>query len=268
MNLQKENEVNERVGWLKAMRTEDAMELIAQNPLAYTLAAMIALRARWREGFNRHGLGIGEAMLGDFEKYGMTEKQYRTAKTHLEKGGFAAFRRASKGTIAKLTDMRLFSVFESREGEQKGEHEPDNGQSKGGQGATNEERRDDKNVINQERLNVAIAPVPRFTQPPSLTAHRPGEAFEKELMSGLRTLLGAREMENAGGNWRENWVRKFPGIVQRGLAELNQKITESERGGGKPIINRAAWLVDLCKRLKTEKEKRSVNLPANFTSSK
>ena len=225
------------------------MELIATNPLAYTLAAVIALRARWREGFSRHGLGLGEAMLGDFERYGMTQKQYRTAKRHLEKGGFAAFRRASKGTIAKLIDTRLFCVFESQEGEQNGKHGADKGQSKGEQRATNEERIDDKKGITQERLNDAKGRTGHFPASKPLPFHRLSTAFESELMARLRTLLGENEMARVGGNWRSNWVRKYSGIVESGLNEL-----DSEIKAGKDKHNRAAWLVDWCKRIKTANE--------------
>jgi hypothetical protein len=78
---------------------------------AFILAYVIAFRARWKEGFNRHGLEQGEAMLGDFEAYGMTEQQYRTAKAQLAEWGFATFKATGKGTIGKLMDARLFSLL-------------------------------------------------------------------------------------------------------------------------------------------------------------
>src|SRR5579862_1350059 len=134
------NELGEPiVGWFKAMRTQDALELLAACPVAFMIAYIIATRANWRGGFNRHGCGPGEAMLGDFERFGWTEKQYRTGKKFLHKNGFAVFRRASKGTIGKLIDNRLFSIFEN----QKGEHGAVRGQSGGEHGATNEEVKND-----------------------------------------------------------------------------------------------------------------------------
>jgi hypothetical protein len=99
-------------GWFKAFRSEDARELVKANPLAFVLAWEIAQRARWTDGYNLHGLALGEAMLGDYTSYGMSEQQYRTAKKILEKGGFATFKSTSKGTIARLTDTRLFEVNE------------------------------------------------------------------------------------------------------------------------------------------------------------
>lgn len=100
-----------RVGWFKVMRTDEAQELISANPLAYSLAALIAHRSKWREGFNANGLQIGEALIGDLNKMGMSRMQYRTAKQHLEKWGFATFRTTNKGTVARLTCDCLFSVI-------------------------------------------------------------------------------------------------------------------------------------------------------------
>ena len=98
--------------WLKMMRTPDILELIESAPLAFALAAIIALRARFKPGFNPiTGLNQGEAFLGDHEKYGMSLQQYRTAKKQLAKWGFATFTATSKGTTAKLTDTRLFDVL-------------------------------------------------------------------------------------------------------------------------------------------------------------
>ena len=97
-------------GWFKASRGPEPLELIASNPLCYVLAAVIAHRARWSDKFNRHGLEMGEALLGDFAQYGMSERQYRTCKENLQKWGFATFRTTNRGTIGKLCDSRLFAV--------------------------------------------------------------------------------------------------------------------------------------------------------------
>jgi len=88
------------------------LELIEAAPRAFTLATVIALRARFKPGFNPiNGLFQGEAFLGDFERYGMTEQQYRTAKAQLQKWKFATFRATTKGTVARLIDTRLFDVL-------------------------------------------------------------------------------------------------------------------------------------------------------------
>ena len=65
-------------------------------------------------------------------------------------------------------------------------------------------------------------------------------------MGRLREALGEDEMARAGGHWRANWVRKFPSLVDRGLADLTVQIRE-----GKQIANRGAWLQDLLNRWAT-----------------
>lgn len=97
-------------GWIKLVRSDDVMELIKANPNAFVLATVIAFRARWKDGFNEHNLAVGEALLGDYKNYGMTEQNYRTAKGQLEKWGFVTFQVTPRGTIAKLCDSRLFEV--------------------------------------------------------------------------------------------------------------------------------------------------------------
>lgn len=99
------------LGWFKASRHPDALALIRANPFAYVLAAIIAHRAKWRDGFNPNKLRMGEALLGDHENYGMTMQRYRTAKKYLEDWGFATIRATSRGTVAKLIDTRLFSIL-------------------------------------------------------------------------------------------------------------------------------------------------------------
>lgn len=103
-------DTNTGQGYFKATRGEDGLDLIKANPNALVLAYVIASRAKWREGFNRQGLGQGEALLGDHESYGMTRQQYRTAKSNLQEWGFATFQPTNKGTVGKLIDTRLFST--------------------------------------------------------------------------------------------------------------------------------------------------------------
>jgi len=102
------------LGFVKMMRGADILELIEAAPLAFTLAAVIALRARFKPGINlKNGTCRGECFLGDFKECGMTEQQYRTAKKQLAKWGFAEFRgKRGAGTIAQLADTRLFDVLD------------------------------------------------------------------------------------------------------------------------------------------------------------
>lgn len=96
------------LGYFIAPRSEDARELLARNKNALVLAYVIADRANYTGGFNRSGCELGEALLGDHDEYSMTRGEYRTAISHLVKFGFATTRTTNDGTIAKLTDTRLF----------------------------------------------------------------------------------------------------------------------------------------------------------------
>lgn len=106
------------IGWFKASRHPDALALIRHAPLAMIVAYVIAHRAQWRSDFNPHNLAAGEAFLGDFANYGMTRQQYRTALRQLEKWNFATIRATHEGTIAKLTDSRLFEICEEQSNKQ------------------------------------------------------------------------------------------------------------------------------------------------------
>ena len=108
--------------FVKMMRGPVFDELVEANPFAFTLAAVIARRARWSSGFNKHGLEPGEAFLGDFRRCGMTEQQYRTAKALLTKWGLVTFKPTNKGTVAKLMDTRVFSVLNETANGQGDEH--------------------------------------------------------------------------------------------------------------------------------------------------
>ena len=148
-------------GWFRAMRGDTAMELIRANPLAYVLAAVIAHRGQYKAGFNRFNLGPGEALLGDYEEYGMSEQNYRTAKAQLEKWGFATFKATSKGTVGKLADTRLFAIFKL-EGNGQANRQPTDSQRTGNGRVTTT-----KNIRTKEREE-----------------HKEGEPSDLELTTG------------------------------------------------------------------------------------
>jgi hypothetical protein len=102
--------VSEGKRWIKTFVGPDAFELMRANGRAYLLAFAIASRAKWRDGFSAHGLELGEALVGDHESIGLTRQEYRTAIGFLVRHGFCTIRTTNKGTIAKLTDSRVFEV--------------------------------------------------------------------------------------------------------------------------------------------------------------
>ncbi len=214
-------------GWVKAIRSDDALELLKANPLALALAYVIALRAKWREGFNRHGLGQGEAMLGDFENYGMTMRQYRTAKDNLTKWGFATFRATSQGTIARLCDSRLFIVSDEQSDKQSGNRAATERQAPGNRATTNEEGKTGKKVQEGETLGGHALKNPGLI----------------ELMEQVREVLGQKEWKLNHSRWL-NRAETEPDKLRRVIADTRDKAKEDG------IDNPGAWAEAQWKRFK------------------
>ncbi|HET8962479.1 MAG TPA: hypothetical protein VFM99_01180 [Chitinophagales bacterium] len=128
--------------FFKTMRSSVGMELLKDAP-AYLLLSQIAYRARWTDSFNKDGLSIGQALIGDYKNIGLTEKQYRNAKKRLERGGFVTFKRAFNGTVATLINNEVFDLNISNGANTSSEK----GRSKGDQGASNYKEKKDKNVL-------------------------------------------------------------------------------------------------------------------------
>jgi hypothetical protein len=98
-------------GFVKLMRSAESQELLANDPLAFALLAVIALRARWRSAsFNVLGLKLGEALVGDYDKMGFTRRRYRTRLARLAKLKLIVTRPIRKGTVAALTSTDVFDI--------------------------------------------------------------------------------------------------------------------------------------------------------------
>jgi len=105
-------------GFIKLHRSPETLELL-NDPNAFILLTVIALRARRTDEFNLHNLKSGEALIGDFKKYGLTHRQYRTAMKRLGQWGFAAFKPTTRGTVAMLCDTRIYDINEVPRDKQK-----------------------------------------------------------------------------------------------------------------------------------------------------
>ena len=196
-------------GWVKAMRTDDAMELIQTNPLAYVLLAVIALRSRWKtDGFNPNGLKQGEAFLGDFEEYGMSRRQYRTAVAQLDKWGFATFRPTNKGTLAKLTSTAIFYVVHKENGHQTGQRPATSRPPTGQRPATNEECKTEKSGRSSESNKVSLASA----------VMNPKARITVELMELCASTLGQNEMAKCHSRWLKR-AEEAPSKLRRVLVD-------------------------------------------------
>jgi hypothetical protein len=117
--------------FMKLMRSEALMSLISK-PYALTLLTVIAMRAKRVDDDSSDELELGQAYIGDYRNYGMTEATYRTAKEQLTKRGLIATKATNKGTIATLTNTKVFDINIVDDNEQ------NNGQATGKQRANHE----------------------------------------------------------------------------------------------------------------------------------
>lgn len=96
-------------GYIKFVRSPESEELI-RDPKAFALLASIAFRARWRSGLGVDDVQLGEALIGDFHRAGMTRGEYREATKRLCKYRLATFRTTNRGTFAKLASSKVFDL--------------------------------------------------------------------------------------------------------------------------------------------------------------
>lgn len=96
-------------GFIKLVRDSNIEELL-KYPHAYALLTLIALRAKRANDIGFNNLEIGKCYIGDCKTIGASPRQYRTAKKRLSICGLATFKGTNKGTIAKLTNTRVFDV--------------------------------------------------------------------------------------------------------------------------------------------------------------
>lgn len=149
--------------YFKALRSEDALELLKASVNAFALLYIVALRAQRTNSFNRHGLKPGEALVGDFYNYGMSKKAYRLAKQLLQKWHFAAFRGTHRGTIATLLNTRVFDVNLETEGTQKVTLGAHSGHTQGTLRAPTKNVKNAKNGKNAKNLLRRSAKQKRFS---------------------------------------------------------------------------------------------------------
>ena len=159
-------------GWIKLMRSQEAHEL-TRDAAALGLLGIIAMRARWRTGFNIHGLKPGEALMGDYDAVGLSRQVYRTHLANLQKWGFVTTRATNKGTIVTLTGKVVFDINEELDNQQANQTAT-NGQPTANQRpTTNKEGKKDKKETIPE---TSSSTTPTLSQPQAV-----GEGEEEEV---------------------------------------------------------------------------------------
>lgn len=210
-------------GYFRAAYNPDSVQLIRQYPPAFILLFVIAFRARWKmDGFNPHKLRLGEALVGDWANYGMSEQQYRTAKQKLEEWGFATFEPTpSKGTIATLKKRTIFDFGPVHSNEPTNTPATDESQASHG-GATGEPRITKKEK-NQKKGNegkngnlkdtVSPKSKPRFiSSPPTdeeFTKYGEMMCYRDDCISTCLERLKQRGWRDTKGQPVHNWQAYF-----------------------------------------------------------
>ena len=126
-------------GFVAMWRSPETLEMLthSHHHKAFVLLTVIAIRARYSQSKSLDGLHPGEALIGDYKKYGLTRKEYRTALAKLEGWHFVATKKTNKGTIVKLLENPIYE-YDFKLGDQaKGQQRAIAGPSRGHQGATN-----------------------------------------------------------------------------------------------------------------------------------
>jgi len=126
--------------FIKWMMTEQSLEVL-RSPETFALLGLIARRAVRPGVLNVMGLDEGEAFIGDFKDFGMTESTYRSTKKRLTDCGLAAFRSTNRGTIARLCTSTVFEISRERVDGQTTDKARTDRQANDGQTATNKKNR-------------------------------------------------------------------------------------------------------------------------------
>lgn len=205
------------------------MELIIHKN-AYILLGVIAQRARRTNKFNRFGLTVGQALIGDHKKYGMTEREYRTAKKKLKKWGFATFKGTNKGTIATLCDKRIYDINPETKDGQSDETKTDKRRARDGQGTTNKNVKNANNENNEKKKGNFVPP--SFSD---VSDYSKQIAYDLNVDSFLNSyeqkgwMVGKNKMKDwkaAVRNWKSNgWGKNAekPKTPLEMLAEENER---------------------------------------------
>lgn len=115
----------------------------------FVVLSLIAARAR-RTDDPVTGLKSGESMIGDYDSFGLTRQQYRTAIKNLKTWGVIATKPTTKGTITKLLDSSVYDINEEEANQQLTNSQPSSNQ----QLTTNKNVKKEKNVKNEKRAGA------------------------------------------------------------------------------------------------------------------
>lgn len=101
------------INFAKLVATDFALSWISrERPTAFCLLSIVAIRAKRSDDHPDKTLEVGEAFIGDWKNYCVSERCYRTDKDFLKKHKILTYKTTSKGTIAKIVSSDFFEIGE------------------------------------------------------------------------------------------------------------------------------------------------------------
>jgi hypothetical protein len=225
-------------GYFVAWRTDDFLELL-RKPNAFRLLALIAYRARWRDGYSADGVGPGECLLGadDVARVlKLSPRAYRTSKTVLEKGGFATFSGTGLGTVARIVNSRVFSTSVPENDRPNDRAATDQRQTDDRAATTKkkeEGKKEESSKLQRAKLEAAEGEngVDRYDE------------TEAGIVARFKALLGPAAAANDGGKWRMRHREQRDKTLR-----VLQACERDQREGHRPAVSWAAYAEDIWKR--------------------
>ena len=165
---------------------------------AFMLLALIAYRARRTNNFSVHSLETGEALIGDADACGLTQREYRTAKEKLNKWNLAAFRPTNRGTVAKIITTGIFDINIDGSDWQKDNPETNSRQARDKQTTTNKNDKKGKNGKNKNEKRKFLDHIYLTEKEYALLLEKFGEHATAEMIARMNCYahqIGARKFK-------------------------------------------------------------------------
>lgn len=212
-------------GFIKFMRTQDALDLMTGHHKEFILLSIIATRTRY-SGSKCNDLERGQCVIGDYSSMGFSRQSYRTALKNLEKWNFLTTKPTTRGTVITLVNTDVFDPLDSDL-----TNKPTNGQPTANQQLTTnkEGKKGKKERINKEGLEK------RFKKPSveevesyasSISFELDGQSF-LDFYESKGWMIGKNKMKDwkaAVRTWKKRQAERNPALEKRGAAGLNISI--------------------------------------------
>lgn len=258
--------------FIKFIPSDEANWLRKNKPTAFILLSFIAERAR-REPDHPDGLKPGQCHIGDWKSYGLTEKQYRTAKDILVMRGHikivetcrtrkkSATGTTTYGTLVELISSSIYDINKNIEGDRKGDRGATEGRPRGDEQESEERKRKKEEGASERARDPKIEHIGQHNvqnetgqnlPADSLASRSPLLSEEKKQDLLLLSDLCFYEKITIKESDLEQWLRKYPGGY---IADHIQELIKRLKNPNANIENQAAWMTSALHRNYTQEQK-------------